>query len=232
MNIEIIEGRRLWETDQSVQITDKGITIQVEGVSETFDFTGFTEDGDYVLEDCMILPYNPVQSIKKDGDGITVSVFYDNPFEYMEDWTPPFERKGQTFKLIPTVDNDLGMASQAQKKIIYDECDAEMETKNKGLQSTVINEKIDCRNIDVLRVDQLIDLMESMGATDSSPVDYILYDNTVKRITLLQTKQIKSELSQNLMNMLYHKHSLYAQIDNIVQTQGTVAEIKAVIWQW
>jgi len=98
MNIAIIESRRLWETDQSVQITDKGITIQVEGVSETFDFTEFTEDGDYVLEDCMILPYNPVQSIKKDGDGFVVSVFYDNPFEYVEDWTPPFERKGQGFK--------------------------------------------------------------------------------------------------------------------------------------
>ena len=100
MNIAIIENRRLWETDQSVQITDKGITIQVEGVSETFDLTGFTEDGDYILADCMNLPYNPVQSIKKEGDKFTVSVFYDNPYEYVEDWTPPFERKGQEYKSV------------------------------------------------------------------------------------------------------------------------------------
>ena len=98
MNIEIIENRRLWEVDHRVEATTSGMTIFMNGKSEDFDLSHLAEDGEYLLEDCMELEYNPVLSIKKDGDKVTVSVFYDNPYEYTEEWVCPFVKKGKVIK--------------------------------------------------------------------------------------------------------------------------------------
>lgn len=127
---------------------------------------------------------------------------------------------------------DLSILKSVIKQKISSDCDNEMKINNVGIESTAIGTKIDCREIDVLRLDQLIALMESKGADDSTQVNYICYDNSIKSVTLADVKAAKIEITEEIMNMLYHKHALYAGIDAIDLAHASIDDITAVKWAW
>lgn len=142
-------------------------------------------------------------------------------------------------KTVEELFNELKEELKAQ---IHEDCEAEMKTTNQGFYSENIEATIDCREIDVLRIDQLIDLMEHNGAIDQTSVGYICYDNSVKQVTLSDVKLCRYELINKLMEMLYYKHDLYDQIDSteyveeneIPTSTGLVnpLSIRNIIWQW
>jgi len=114
------------------------------------------------------------------------------------------------------------------KAQIYNDCKFEMETKNTGLNSSFVGAKIDCREIDILRIDQLINLTEDEGGTADTLLDYICYDNTTKKVKLSDVKKVKNELVKNIMSMLYYKHTLYAQIEQAM----TKSELDLIVWDF
>ena len=124
---------------------------------------------------------------------------------------------------------------------IHNGCESEMKTNNQGIVSTAIGAKIDCREIDVLRIDQLIDLMIADGATEDTTADYILYDNTIKKVKLKDIRKAKIEMIRELMNMLYYKHELYGLVNAVIKesdlfitstTGGMETRKPAIVWTW
>jgi len=124
---------------------------------------------------------------------------------------------------------------------IHDDCESEMKTNNQGIVSTAIGAKIDCREIDILRVDQLIDLMVADGATEDTTADYILYDNAIKKVKLKDIRKAKIEMIRELMNMLYYKHELYGLVNAAIKesdlyitttTGGMETRKPAIVWEW
>jgi len=107
-------------------------------------------------------------------------------------------------------------------------CEYEMTERNQGIESVNINAKIDCREIDVLRVDQLLDMLIADGATEDTELGYICYDNSIKKSKVKKVRAGKYELTKKLMEMLYHKHKLYDDVDS-AQTEEDIAKIK---WKW
>lgn len=77
--INIHLHRRDYFTDQEVYTEDNILHVVVGDAHEQFDLSGLTE-GEHILEDCLTLPYNPVQKIivTQSGD-IEVQVFLDDP---------------------------------------------------------------------------------------------------------------------------------------------------------
>jgi len=114
------------------------------------------------------------------------------------------------------------------KSLIHKQCKEEMESKNVGIDSISIGAKIDCREFDVTRVDQVINLHEFKDATDETMVSYILHNNSQKQVKLSQMKGAKHEMVENLMSMLYYKHSLYAQIEQAT----TKEELDLIAWEF
>jgi len=123
---------------------------------------------------------------------------------------------------------DLTTYKSKIKAQLYQKCKEEMETKNRGIDSAAIEAKIDCREIDILRVDQFVCLNEAKGATEQTLVSYILYDNKTKEVPLLKVKEAKNEMIETLLGMIYYKHSLYAK----VESAETKAEIDLVTWDY
>lgn len=122
----------------------------------------------------------------------------------------------------------LPLLREFQKRQIHGACESEMKTHNQGYVSPTIGTRIDCRENDVIRLDQLIALYESQGAEDTVSINYICHDNSIIPVTLADVKAAKLEITNELMNMLYRKHTVYAQID-VAQTEEA---IKAVDWVW
>ena len=135
----------------------------------------------------------------------------------------------------------LNELKQQFNSFIHDDCEFEMKTNNQGIVSTAIGAKIDCREIDVLRIDQLIDLMIADGATEDTTADYILYDNTIKKVKLKDIRKAKIEMIRELMNMLYYKHELYGLVNAAIKesdlfitstTGGMETRKPAIVWTW
>ena len=135
----------------------------------------------------------------------------------------------------------LDELKQQFNSYIHDDCESEMKTNNQGLVSTAIGAKIDCREIDVLRIDQLIDLMIADGATEDTTADYIVYDNTIKKVKLKDIRKAKIEMIRELMNMLYYKHELYGIVNAAIKesdlyitttTGGMETRKPAIVWTW
>ena len=58
--IKIIENRRLWNVNHKVEaISDTVIKITVDDKEEIFDLSSFEDGEEYILEDSLVLPYNP-----------------------------------------------------------------------------------------------------------------------------------------------------------------------------
>ena len=132
---------------------------------------------------------------------------------------------------LSTLDNHDTIQAYKQLKAdeIYEACDFEMKERNQGIISQHINVKIDCREIDILRDQQLITMIQTLNRTNE-PINYICYDNSTVQVTYDQLKLIHAELTSAIMSMLYHKHVLYAQL--YVDTCDTQEKIDAIKWNW
>lgn len=225
MNIEIIENRRLWEVDHRVEATTSGMTIFMNGKSETFDLSHLAEDGEYLLEDCMELEYNPVQSIKKDGDKVTVSVFYDNPYEYREEWVCPFEKKGKVVKAVPTKDNNLEMAKEAQLPFITMGFDKELEEGH--FLSSTLGIEVDCRRSDKKNDKQNVEgLISNMTRNSKATVNYVGYSEIKTGVTKTQLEELVAEMEDHVLGLYEKKWMKQSEI----QSATTIQEVKSISW--
>ena len=78
--IKIIENRRLWNVNHKVEaISDTEIKVTVDDKEEIFDLSSLEDGERYILEDSLVLPYNPISGITKENGVITVTTFYDDP---------------------------------------------------------------------------------------------------------------------------------------------------------
>ena len=78
--IKIIENRRLWNVNHKVEaISDTEIKVTVDDKEEIFDLSSLEDGERYILEDSLVLPYNPISGIIKENGVITVITFYDDP---------------------------------------------------------------------------------------------------------------------------------------------------------
>ena len=78
--IKIIENRRLWDVNHKVEaISDTEIKVTVDDKEEIFDLSSLEDGERYILEDSLVLPYNPITGIQKENGIITVATFYDDP---------------------------------------------------------------------------------------------------------------------------------------------------------
>ena len=103
---------------------------------------------------------------------------------------------------------------------------AERTTANKGITSTALGGAvIDCRESDVLNIQNLVTLLEAQGATDYF---YKLKDNTSVDCTVAQIKVVLTEMIAALLSMWTLKQTLTEQ----VKSATTAAEVRAVTWAW
>jgi hypothetical protein len=115
------------------------------------------------------------------------------------------------------------------KDEINKSCDYEMQTRDQGIISKALHgAHLDCREIDILRISQLINMMNMQGAPDNYPINFICYGNVITQTDLAHTKLALIELTQTYMNMLYGKHSLYAQLAAATTIEG----VNACRWSW
>jgi len=115
------------------------------------------------------------------------------------------------------------------KDEINKSCDVEMQTRDQGIISKALHgSHLDCREIDIMRISQLINMMNMQGAPDTTPINFICYGNAITQTDLAHTKLALIELTQTYMNMLYRKHYLYAQLAAATTIEG----INACRWSW
>ena len=103
---------------------------------------------------------------------------------------------------------------------------SERTTTNKGITSAALGGAIiDCRESDVLDIQNLITLLEAQGATEYF---YKLKDNSNVECTVAQIKTVLTELIAALLSMWQLKQTLTDQINSAT----TAEEIQAVKWEW
>lgn len=103
---------------------------------------------------------------------------------------------------------------------------AERTTENKGISSKALGGAvIDCRESDVLNIQNLVTLLEAQG---KSEYFYKLKDNTSVDCTVAQIKTVLTELTAALLSMWQLKQTLTEQID----AATTAEEIQAIKWEW
>ena len=92
--IKIIENRRLWNVNHKVEaISDTEIKVTVDDKEEIFDLSSLEDGEGYILEDSLVLPYNPISGIVKENGVITVTTFYDDP--HKRGFEADFKREGK-----------------------------------------------------------------------------------------------------------------------------------------
>lgn len=158
----------------------------------------------------------------EDGE---VAMTYSEYANYLE------TRKTDMDQFIQTTENaeSLEVYKQLKADEIYNACDYEMKERNVGIISSYINKRIDCREIDVLRNNQLMLMIEEEEKT-AEPLTYICYDNSFEPITYQILRKIHAELTRNIMSMLYLKHELYAQLWN--SACDSKEKIDEIQWSW
>lgn len=140
-------------------------------------------------------------------------------------------RKTEMDQFIQMTENAEDLCSYKQLKVddIYNACDYEMKERNVGIISAYINKRIDCREIDVLRNNQLMLMIEEDEKT-AEPLTYICYDNSFEPITYPILRKIHAELTRHIMSMLYHKHELYAQLWDV--SCDSKEKVDEIHWHW
>jgi len=101
----------------------------------------------------------------------------------------------------------------------------ERVTGYKGIMSSTLGVKIDCRESDVQNIQSLIYYLEANGITEYF---YKCYDNTEIPCTLTQMKAVLAELIAGRLSMGGLKNALTKQIDNCT----TVEQVEAIIWNY
>lgn len=103
---------------------------------------------------------------------------------------------------------------------------AERTTANKGVTSTALGGAvIDCRESDVLNIQNLITLLEAQGATAHF---YKIKDNSDINCSVSQIKTVLTELIAALLSMWQLKQALTEQVN----AATTAEEIQAIKWEW
>ena len=129
---------------------------------------------------------------------------------------------------IETLDLEHDAAEDRESKMseINSAYIAERTTANKGITSSALGGAIiDCRESDVINIQNLITLLEAQGATEYY---YKLKDNTNVDCTVAQIKAVLTELIAALLSMWQLKQTLTEQID----AATTAEEIQAIKWEW
>jgi hypothetical protein len=101
----------------------------------------------------------------------------------------------------------------------------ERVTGYKGIMSSTLGVKIDCRESDVQNIQSLIYYLEANGITEYF---YKCYDNTEIPCTLTQMKAVLAELIAGMLSMWGLKNALTKQIDNCT----TVEQVDAITWNY
>ena len=102
---------------------------------------------------------------------------------------------------------------------------AERTTANKGIISAALGKAIDCRESDVLNIQNLVTLLEASGTTTYF---YKLKDNTDVDCTVAQIKVVLTEMIAALLSMWTLKQTLTEQVN----AATTAEEIQAIKWEW
>lgn len=225
--IIINENRRSWELKHSVKaISETEIEIDIDGVKETFDLSGFTEDEEYILTDSLLLPYNPVQLIIKSGSDFTVHVFYDDPY-IREGFSDPFSRNSKSIIIKPTKDNNIILARSYQRDLISESFHNSF--KNGKFISEAIGIEVDCRRDgdlnDLQNVEGMIADYDNL--TDIKKHYKGVSETTSFPCTLEQLQALKIEMiRESTDNRYFKKSQLYALIDS----KNTISEVKEIVW--
>ncbi len=221
--IIIHENRRLWEVNHRVEsISNTEIKVTVDEFEEVFDLS-FLEDGErYVLEDSLVLPYNPISGIIKENGVITVTTFYDNP--HKRGIEADFKRESKKIILVPSENNNLKIAQEKQKKLVVE--GFEKELKEGHFMSSILGIEADCRRSgiknDLQNVQGLISFMERTGQSETN---YVGYTETV-RTTVNSLKALCGEMEDFVLSLYNKKWSL----ENQINTASTIDEVKQINW--
>lgn len=220
--MQINENRRLWEVDHKVEQMDNYLKISMNDIIDMFKLP--TEDGEYLIEDSMLLLYNPITSIVvKDGE-VTVNTFYDDPYT-REGFICPFKGIESKIGAVQTKDNNLDMA----KTFKYEEISAsyQQEFITGFYHSDVLGIDVDYRRNgtynDLQNVEVLINVMTSTGQTETV---YSGYEDQKAPATFQQIKDLKKEMELYSVILYNKKKGLEKNIDDAT----TIAQVKAVTW--
>jgi hypothetical protein len=183
------------------------------------------KDGDdYIIKDSLVLPYNPIMSIKKTGDVIEVVTFYDDPYD-REGFILPFRREKKECCAKPTKDNDLAMAKEYQSELIGEAFDNEFV--NGYFRSDVLGIDVDYRRYDkkndAQNVEYLIDFMKDNNIPSTT---YKGYESQKATATIAQLEILLKEMKAHGVFLYNKKDQLRAQIKNAT----TIEEVKGVKW--
>lgn len=220
--IKVNKGFRVYG-DYDIQESGNGVLIRIDDKEETFNFSSLVAGESYTVIDCKILPYVPIQTIRKNIDGeIEVDVFFDDWYK-----TEPqqFNRSKIEYALVPTKDNNLEMAKEAQLPFITIGFDKELEEGH--FLSSVLGIEVDCRRSDKKNDKQNVEgLISNMIRNSKATVDYVGYTDIKTGVTKTQLELLVAEMEDHVLSLYEKKWGLQTQIQNAT----TIQEIKAISW--
>lgn len=108
---------------------------------------------------------------------------------------------------------------------IKEEYLTERSVRNKGIDSLTLGVKIDCREVDVLNIQNIVYVY---GETGMAPSFYKTYDNSQVPATGEDFKAVLTELIAAQLAMWQHKNELSGQ----VAAATTAEQVKSIKWSW
>jgi hypothetical protein len=219
--MKINKGFRI-HGDYDIQSAGSAVKIRIDDKEEIFDFSMLAVGEEYTVTDCKILPYMPIQKIKINPGEIEVDVFFDDWYK-----TNPqqFNRSKIEYALVPTINNNLEMAKEAQAPIITGAFDKEIETGH--FMSMALGIEVDCRRSDKKNDKQNVEgLISNMSRNSKSTVNYVGYSEVKTGVTKEQLETLVAEMEDHVLALYEKKWVLQTQIENA----STIDEVKNINW--
>lgn len=219
--MRINKGFRIYG-DYDIQSVGSAVKIRIDDKEEIFDFSMLAVGEEYTVTDCKILPYMPIQKIKINPGEIEVDVFFDDWYK-----TNPqqFNRSKIEYLLVPTINNNLEMAKEAQVPVITSAFDKEIETGH--FMSTALGIEVDCRRSDRKNDKQNVEgLISNMSRNSKSTVNYIGYSEVKTGVTKEQLETLVAEMEDHVLALYEKKWQKQTEI----QSATTVEQVKAIVW--
>lgn len=219
--ITINENRRSWELLHSI-VEENGILyIAIDGAEDSFTLP--TADGDYFLEDSIILKYNPVQSIKVKDGNIIIEAFYDDPYS-REGFVNPFKKESSKISVIKTADNDIDKAKSTQIDKIKRCFDGEFIDGH--FPSSTLKIEVDFRRTNTKNdLQNLESVISYMTRYEVAETIYRGYTESVSA-TLDELNLLKSEMEDYGLELYNRKWLKESNID----MAKTIEEVKSIEW--
>ena len=209
--------------DYDIQESGNGVLIRIDDKEEIFNFSSLVAGESYIITDCKVLPYMPITCVRKFPDGeIEVDVFFDDWYK-----TEPqqFNRSKIEYALVPTKDNNLEMAKEAQLPFITIGFDKELEGGH--FMSASLGIEVDCRRSDRKNDKQNVEgLISNMSRNSKSTVNYVGYSEIKTGVTKEQLETLVAEMEDHVLALYEKKWNLQMQIQNAT----TIQEVNAIVW--